>query len=137
MFSARQRWRQAPRRKASARPRKRQKALHAWTRPVSWENGAINATDLQVHVHDANFSLEFVQQSRTKLSALGEYSMLRLYNFHVSSTSYRTRIVLNLKGLTYEYIPIRLDRAEHLGAAYREINPMRGLPPLQPACLRL
>src|SRR4030081_3764648 len=71
MFSARQRWRQAPRRKASARPRKRQKALHAWTRPVSWENGAINATDLQVHLHDANFSLEFVQQSRTKLSALG------------------------------------------------------------------
>ena len=42
--------------------------------------------------------------------------MLKLYNFHASSTSYRTRIVLNLKGLAYEYIAIRLDRAEHLQA---------------------
>ena len=57
--------------------------------------------------------------------------MLKLYNFHASSTSYRTRIVLNLKGLSYEYIPIRLDRAEHLGAAYGEINPMRGVPTLE------
>src|SRR5712671_5062053 len=58
--------------------------------------------------------------------------MLKLYNFHASSTSYRARIVLNLKGLAYEYIPIRLDRAAHLGAAYGEINPMRGVPPLLP-----
>jgi maleylpyruvate isomerase len=63
--------------------------------------------------------------------------MLRLYNFHVSSTSYRTRIVLNLKGLAYEYIPIRLDRAEHLGAAYGEINPMRGVPTLEVDGVRL
>jgi glutathione S-transferase len=57
--------------------------------------------------------------------------MLKLYNFHASSTSYRTRIVLNLKGLQYEYIPVRLDKAEHLGAAYGEINPMRGVPTLE------
>ena len=57
--------------------------------------------------------------------------MLKLYNFHASSTSYRTRIVLNLKGLPYEYIPIRLDKAEHLDAAYGEINPMRGVPTLE------
>ena len=63
--------------------------------------------------------------------------MLKLYNFHASSTSYRTRIVLNLKGLSYEYIPIRLDRAEHLGAAYGEINPMRGVPTLEVDGVRL
>jgi len=63
--------------------------------------------------------------------------MLKLYNFHVSSTSYRARIVLNLKGLAYEYIPIRLDRAEHLGAAYGEINPMRGVPTLEVDGVRL
>ena len=57
--------------------------------------------------------------------------MLKLYNFHASSTSYRTRIVLNLKGLAYEYIPIRLDKGEHLEAAYGEINPMRGVPTLE------
>jgi maleylpyruvate isomerase len=63
--------------------------------------------------------------------------MLKLYNFHASSTSYRTRIVLNLKGVQYEYIPIRLDKAEHLSAAYGEINPMRGVPTLEVDGVRL
>jgi len=56
--------------------------------------------------------------------------MFKLYNFHASSTSYRTRIALNLKGVPYEYIAVRLDRAEHLGDAYGRINPMRGVPTL-------
>lgn len=56
---------------------------------------------------------------------------MKLYNFHASSTSYRTRIVLNLKGLTYEYIPVRLDRGEHLSEAYGKVNPMRGVPTLE------
>ena len=56
---------------------------------------------------------------------------MKLYNFHASSTSYRTRIVLNLKGLTYEYIPVRLDKGEHLGDWYGTINPMRGVPTLE------
>jgi maleylpyruvate isomerase len=57
--------------------------------------------------------------------------MMKLYNFHASSTSYRTRIVLNLKGLAYEYIPIRLDKGEHLSDSYGKINPMRGVPTLE------
>ena len=57
--------------------------------------------------------------------------MMKLYNFHASSTSYRTRIVLNLKGLQYEYIPIRLDKGEHLSPAYGEVNPMHGVPTLE------
>ena len=56
--------------------------------------------------------------------------MLKLYNYYASSTSYRTRIVLNLKGLPYEYISVRLDKGEHLGPAYGAINPMRGVPTL-------
>ena len=56
---------------------------------------------------------------------------MKLYNFHVSSTSYRARIVLNLKGLAYEYIPVRLDKGEHLGEWYGRINPMRGVPTLE------
>src|SRR5262249_29404307 len=57
--------------------------------------------------------------------------MLKLYNFHASSTSYRTRIVLNLKGLAYEYVPVRLDKGEHLLGHYREVNPMCGVPTLE------
>ncbi len=56
---------------------------------------------------------------------------MKLYNFHASSTSYRTRIVLNLKGLEYEYVPIRLDKGEHLSESYGRINPMRGVPTLE------
>jgi maleylpyruvate isomerase len=63
--------------------------------------------------------------------------MLKLYNFHASSTSYRARIVLSLKGLQYEYIPIRLDKAEHLAPAYGQINPMRGVPTLEVDGVRL
>ena len=63
--------------------------------------------------------------------------MLKLYNFHASSTSYRTRIVLNWKHIPYEYISVRLDKAEHLGAEYGEVNPMRGVPTLDTGGARL
>lgn len=62
---------------------------------------------------------------------------MKLYNYYASSTSYRTRIVLNLKGLSYEYIPVRLDKGEHLGEAYGKINPMRGVPTLEIDRVRL
>jgi maleylpyruvate isomerase len=63
--------------------------------------------------------------------------MLKLYNFHASSTSYRTRIVLNCKRIAFEYVPVRLDRGEHLSAWYGEINPMRGVPTLETDGVRL
>ena len=62
---------------------------------------------------------------------------MKLYNFHASSTSYRTRIVLNSRGFAYEYVPVRLDKGEHLSAAYGEINPMRGVPTLEVDGVRL
>jgi maleylpyruvate isomerase len=62
---------------------------------------------------------------------------VKLYNFYASSTSYRTRIVLNLKGISYEYVPIRLDKGEHLNPAYADINPMKGVPTLEVDGIRL
>jgi maleylpyruvate isomerase len=56
--------------------------------------------------------------------------LLKLYSFHASSTSYRTRVVLNCKQIPYEYVPVRLDKGEHLTEAYGDINPMRGVPTL-------
>src|SRR5262252_779487 len=63
--------------------------------------------------------------------------MMKLYNFYASSTSYRTRIVLNLKGIDYEYVVVRLDKAEHLNPGYAEINPMKGVPTLEVDGVRL
>jgi maleylpyruvate isomerase len=55
---------------------------------------------------------------------------MKLYTFFRSGTSHRLRIALNLKGLTYEQIAIDLRREEHLGEAFRAINPQQLVPAL-------
>lgn len=54
--------------------------------------------------------------------------MMKLYNYFRSTTSYRTRIALNLKGLDYEYLTVNLAKDEQLEAAFQAINP-QGLVP--------
>jgi maleylacetoacetate isomerase len=56
---------------------------------------------------------------------------MRLYAYYRSSTSYRVRIGLNLKGLDYEIVPVDLRTDEQRGAAYREKNPYAGVPALE------
>lgn len=56
---------------------------------------------------------------------------MKLYNYFRSGTSYRTRIVLNLKGLKYEYVPVNLLKGEHLSAEFARLNPMKGVPVLE------
>lgn len=57
---------------------------------------------------------------------------IKLYNYFRSSTSFRVRIALNLKGLPYDYIPVHLlkDGGEQNKPDYRTINPMGGVPTL-------
>lgn len=56
---------------------------------------------------------------------------MRLYAYHRSSTSYRVRIALNLKGLDYETVPVDLLKDEQRGGAFRSINPFAGVPALE------
>jgi len=56
---------------------------------------------------------------------------MRLYAYYRSSTSYRLRIALNLKGLDYEIVPVNLLEAEQRGEAYRKVNPFAGVPALE------
>ena len=58
---------------------------------------------------------------------------MKLYTFFRSSASYRVRIALNLKGISYEQAPIHLRRAggEQLTAAYKAINPQALVPALE------
>lgn len=51
-----------------------------------------------------------------------------LHNYFRSSTSYRVRIALEMKGLDYRYVPHHLRHGEHLEPPYRAINP-QGLVP--------
>jgi len=57
-------------------------------------------------------------------------SDLILHNYYRSSTSYRVRIALEMKGLTYEYVPHHLRHGEHLEPTYRAVNPQGLVPAL-------
>ncbi|RVA74515.1 maleylacetoacetate isomerase, partial [Mesorhizobium sp. M7A.F.Ca.AU.002.02.1.1] len=57
-------------------------------------------------------------------------SKLVLHNYYRSSTSYRVRIALEMKGLSYDYIPHHLRHGEHLEPAYLAVNPQGLVPAL-------
>ncbi|MGZ3774803.1 MAG: maleylacetoacetate isomerase [Pseudobdellovibrionaceae bacterium] len=54
-----------------------------------------------------------------------------LYNYFRSSTSYRVRLALNLKGLNFEYKPVNLLKGEQHSSEYRKMNPLGGVPTLE------
>jgi maleylacetoacetate isomerase len=58
---------------------------------------------------------------------------MKLYNYFRSSASYRVRIALNLKGLSYDYVPIHLRRGggEQLQPTYTAVNPQGLIPTLE------
>ncbi|MCY1401477.1 Maleylpyruvate isomerase [compost metagenome] len=53
---------------------------------------------------------------------------MRLFSFFNSSTSYRVRIALMLKGVPFDYVPLNLRAGEQRGASYRTLNPAGGVP---------
>ncbi|MGJ8546277.1 MAG: maleylacetoacetate isomerase [Sulfitobacter sp.] len=57
-------------------------------------------------------------------------SQLQLHNYFRSSTSVRVRAALNLKGLSYEYIPLSLLKGEQGSAAHLALNPSGLVPTL-------
>jgi len=58
-------------------------------------------------------------------------AQLTLYSYWRSSAAYRVRIALNLKGISFQTIPVHLVKngGEQLGEQYRSINP-QGLVPV-------
>ena len=58
---------------------------------------------------------------------------MRLFGYYRSSTSYRLRIALNLKGLAYEYVPVNLREGAQKAADYTARNPFAGVPMLEAA----
>ena len=55
---------------------------------------------------------------------------MQLHNFFRSGTSHRLRIALNLKGLNYDYVAVDLRKNEHLGTAFKAMNPQGLVPAL-------
>ncbi|MBB4640428.1 maleylacetoacetate isomerase [Rhizorhapis suberifaciens] len=56
---------------------------------------------------------------------------LVLHGYSRSGTSYRTRIALNLKGLSYAQTTVDLRKGEQHSAAYRALNPQGLVPALE------
>ena len=58
---------------------------------------------------------------------------MKLYSYFRSSAAYRVRIAFNLKGLSFETIPIHLQKegGQNLKPDYRTINPQMRVPALK------
>ena len=56
---------------------------------------------------------------------------MTLYGYFRSSTSYRTRIAMNLKDLDYDYISVNLAADEQLESEFKALNPQGLVPVLQ------
>lgn len=56
---------------------------------------------------------------------------MKLYGYYRSSTSYRLRIALELKGLSYENVPVNLLDKEQKGEAFAGRNPYASVPMLE------
>ena len=55
---------------------------------------------------------------------------MKLYNFWRSGTSHRTRIALELKGLSTDYVAVHLANEEHLKDEFKTVNPQQLVPAL-------
>ena len=58
---------------------------------------------------------------------------MKLHSYYRSSTSYRLRIALNLKGLDYDIVPVNLLKAEQRGEAFTARNTFASVPMLEAA----
>lgn len=55
---------------------------------------------------------------------------MKLYSYWRSTTSYRIRTALNLKGIAYETVPVDLVAGDQRDDDYAELNPGKGVPTL-------
>jgi maleylacetoacetate isomerase len=55
---------------------------------------------------------------------------LTLYSYWRSTTSFRVRAALNLKGVAYDIVPVDLLAGEQKSDAYVQLNPGKGVPTL-------
>ncbi|WP_370178650.1 maleylacetoacetate isomerase [Alteriqipengyuania sp.] len=56
---------------------------------------------------------------------------MKLYGYYRSSTSYRLRLALELKGLEYENCPVNLLESQQKGEAFTSRNPFATVPMLE------
>ena len=56
---------------------------------------------------------------------------MELFSYYNSSTAYRVRIALNIKGVDYNLTPVNLRLGEQKQNDYKQINPQQLVPALR------
>ncbi len=56
---------------------------------------------------------------------------MKLHSYFRSSASFRVRIALNLKGLSYDYLPVHLAKGDHKKPEFAALSPERLVPMLE------
>ncbi|KAM3397697.1 glutathione S-transferase 2 isoform X1 [Capsicum galapagoense] len=81
-------------------------------------NSILNASSMESH------------NSQKKATDSTWFSKIVLYSFWQSSCSWRVRFALNLKGLSYEYRAVNIDKGEQFTSEFDKLNPLHYVPVL-------
>ena len=74
----------------------------------------------------------WIRQQHDHLAVSSPYACgMKLYNYFRSSASFRVRIALELKGLSYDYVPVHLVKGEHKQPVYQQVAPEMLVPHLE------
>ncbi|CAE6869032.1 hypothetical protein R75465_08157 [Paraburkholderia aspalathi] len=63
--------------------------------------------------------------------------MTKLYDFELSGSCYKVRLLANILGLKYEAVPVDFVNKEHKTAKYTDLNPFGEIPIFEDGDLRL
>lgn len=63
--------------------------------------------------------------------------MIRLYDYELSGSCYKVRLMLNFLGLEYESVPVDFVNREHKNDALLALNPFGEIPILEDGDVRL
>jgi glutathione S-transferase len=63
--------------------------------------------------------------------------MIRLYDYELSGSCYKVRLLMNILGLRFEIVPVDFVNKEHKTDKYLALNPFGELPILEDGSLRL
>ncbi|XP_042018104.1 glutathione S-transferase 2-like isoform X3 [Salvia splendens] len=69
-------------------------------------------------------------QDKVQVQSSSSAPKLLLYSYWQSSCSWRVRFALNLKGLSYEYRAVNLDKGDQFTPEFEKLNPLHYVPVL-------